>query len=69
MFARHLAALALAATFPALADTVTVFAAASLKEALDAQARAFEAASGHRVAISYAASSALAKQIEAGAPA
>lgn len=69
MFARLLAALALAAALPALADAVTVFAAASLKEALDAQARAFEAASGHRVAISYAASNALARQIEAGAPA
>lgn len=54
---------------PALADTVTVFAAASLKEALDANARAFEAASGHRVVVSYAGSNALAKQIEKGAPA
>ena len=53
----------------ALADTVTVFAAASLKEALDANARAFEAAHGHRVVVSYAASNSLARQIEAGAPA
>jgi molybdate transport system substrate-binding protein len=52
-----------------LAETVTVFAAASLKESLDASARSFEAASGHRVVVSYAASSALARQIEAGAPA
>jgi molybdate transport system substrate-binding protein len=48
---------------------VTVFAAASLKEALDAQARAFESASGHQVAVSYAGSNALARQVEAGAPA
>jgi molybdate transport system substrate-binding protein len=51
------------------AADVTVFAAASLKEALDAQARQFAAATGNRVVISYGASSALAKQIEAGAPA
>jgi len=71
--ARTLACLALAlsaAWMPrALADTVTVFAAASLKESLDAAAKSFEAASGHKVAISYAASNALAKQIENGAPA
>jgi len=53
----------------AAAETITVFAAASLKEALDAAAKPFEAATGNRVAISYAASSALARQIEAGAPA
>jgi molybdate transport system substrate-binding protein len=69
MFARFLAVFALAAALPAQADAVMVFAAASLREALDAQARSFEAASGHRVAISYAASNALARQIEAGAPA
>jgi molybdate transport system substrate-binding protein len=53
----------------ASAETITVFAAASLKEALDAAAKPFEAASGDKVAVSYAASSALARQIEAGAPA
>ena len=53
----------------AAAADVTVFAAASLKESLDAVAKAFEAGSGYKVAISYAASSALAKQIENGAPA
>ena len=63
-----LAALFLAAA-PARADTVTVFAAASLKESLDETARAFERASGHRVRVSYGASSALARQVEAGAPA
>lgn len=72
--ARALARLAAAAVLlclPALAraETVVVFAAASLKEALDSAARAFETASGHRVAVSYAASSALARQVESGAPA
>jgi molybdate transport system substrate-binding protein len=54
---------------PALAADVTVFAAASLKEALDEQARQFEATTGNKVIISYGASSALAKQVDAGAPA
>ena len=49
------------------AVNVTVFAAASLKEALDEQARVFEARNGDKVVISYAASNALARQIEAGA--
>jgi len=53
----------------ATAAGATIFAAASLKEALDAQARQFEAGTGDKVVVSYAASSALAKQIEAGAPA
>jgi molybdate transport system substrate-binding protein len=48
---------------------VTVFAAASLKEALDDQARQFEASTGNKVIVSYGASNALAKQIDAGAPA
>lgn len=51
------------------AADVTVFAAASLKEALDEQAKTFEATTGNKVIVSYGASSALAKQIEAGAPA
>jgi molybdate transport system substrate-binding protein len=51
------------------AADVTVFAAASLKNALDDAAKLYEAKTGGKVAISYAASSALAKQIEAGAPA
>lgn len=63
-------ALALCLLLPAAwAEDFTVFAAASLKEALDAQAKAFEAKTRHKAAISYAASNALAKQIEAGAPA
>ena len=46
-----------------------VFAAASLKNALDAVNAACEADVGEAATISYAASSALAKQIEQGAPA
>jgi molybdate transport system substrate-binding protein len=53
----------------AQADDVVVFAAASLKNALDAAAHAFAGAGGAPVKISYAASSALAKQIDSGAPA
>ena len=56
------------ATPPSAAE-VTVFAAASLKEALDDQAKRFEADTGNKVVVSYAASNTLAKQIEAGAPA
>lgn len=47
----------------------TVFAAASLKNALDAVARDWQEENGQRVVISYAATSALAKQIEQGAEA
>lgn len=57
------------AAIPAAAEEVVVFAAASLKTALDAVAADFEAATGHQVTISYAGSNALAKQIIAGAPA
>ena len=53
----------------AMATDVTVFGAASLKGALDEQARQFETATGNKVIVSYGASNALAKQIEAGAPA
>jgi molybdate transport system substrate-binding protein len=48
---------------------VLVFAAASLKNALDEINAAWKAETGKQAVISYAASSALAKQIEAGAPA
>ena len=48
---------------------VTVFAAASMKNALDAVNAACAGEVGEEAAISYAASSALAKQIESGAPA
>ena len=61
--------LALGWASPVAAADVTIFAAASLKEALDEQARQFETSTGNKVVISYGASNALAKQIEAGAPA
>ncbi|WP_406873639.1 molybdate ABC transporter substrate-binding protein [Aminobacter sp. P9b] len=48
---------------------VVVFAAASLKNALDAVDAAWKAESGKSATASYAASSALSKQIEEGAPA
>jgi molybdate transport system substrate-binding protein len=48
---------------------VVVFAAASLKNALDDIKTQYERDTGKRVAISYAASPTLAKQIEAAAPA
>jgi len=56
---------------PALAQdkTITVFAAASMKNALDDVDAAFTKSTGIKVAASYAASSALIKQIENGAPA
>lgn len=58
-----------AAPQPAAADDVVVFAAASLKDALDAVNADWQKATGKHATISYAASSALAKQIESGAPA
>ncbi len=71
----HLAAITLlAAALPALApapsrasDNVVVFAAASLKNALDNVAAHYKEATGKRVTINYGASSALAKQIEQAA--
>ena len=56
---------------PATAEdkTLTVFAAASMKNALDDIDAAFTAKTGVKVSASYAASSTLAKQIEQGAPA
>jgi molybdate transport system substrate-binding protein len=53
----------------ARADDLVVFAAASLKDALDAINADWQKANGKNATISYAASSALAKQIEADAPA
>ena len=52
-----------------LAQTLDVFAAASLKPALDEIAMDFEAQTGQTPRLSYAASSVLARQIEQGAPA
>jgi molybdate transport system substrate-binding protein len=56
---------------PAQAEdkTLVVFAAASMKNALDDIDTAFTAKTGVKVSASYAASSTLAKQIEQGAPA
>jgi molybdate transport system substrate-binding protein len=51
------------------ADRLVVFAAASLKTALDAAAGAYRAGGGGEVAISYGGSLGLARQIVAGAPA
>jgi molybdate transport system substrate-binding protein len=69
--ARILLALALALAFiaPARAEALLVFAAASLKGSLDDVAGAYQAKRGKAVRVSYGASSALARQIEAGAPA
>ena len=68
-FAGVVVAACLAAATAAAAADVTVFAAASLKNALDDVGAAWKAETGKAATISYAASSALAKQIEAGAPA
>jgi molybdate transport system substrate-binding protein len=71
-----LLALAVQSVAPAMAATassapapVTVFAAASLKNALDDVGAAFAVAGGAPVRFSYAASSAIARQIGEGAPA
>lgn len=72
-FVRRVVALMLAAAAlapAALRADPVVFAAASLREALDAAAEAFvRERGGPRPVLSYAASSALARQIEQGAPA
>lgn len=57
------------AAVSARAENVTIFAAASLKTALDEVNAEWSKESGKTTAVSYAASSALAKQIESGAPA
>lgn len=63
--------LANASLSPAAAGdkAITVFAAASMKNALDEVDAAYTAKTGVEITASYAASSALAKQIEHGAPA
>ncbi len=58
-----------AVTRATAAERLTVFAAASLKTALDEISAAWQAETGRQATISYAGSSALAKQIESGAPA
>lgn len=59
----------IAAPVRAGAEDVLVFAAASLKTALDQVADAYEQQTGQGVTVSYAASSVLARQIQQGAPA
>ena len=66
--------LALASGLPAggmavAGEPLTVFAAASLTEAMTEAGRRFEQSRGIAVRFSFAASSTLARQIEAGAPA
>jgi molybdate transport system substrate-binding protein len=71
-FVMALVAGAVGGLTPALAQSpepVTVFAAASLKESAEKVAAAWKAAGGADVTFSFAGSSALAKQIEEGAPA
>ena len=53
----------------AQSSEILVFAAASMKTALDDIAKRWQSETGMTVKVSYAGSSALAKQIEAGAPA
>lgn len=66
---RLLLLLLLAATAPVQAAELLVFAAASMKPALDEIAALPEAKAIGEIKASYAASSALARQIDAGAPA
>ncbi|MCX7300726.1 MAG: molybdate ABC transporter substrate-binding protein [Rhodobacterales bacterium] len=70
-FSRSVILAAALAALPHLvqAGEVTVFAAASLKTALDEIAADWQGKTGNTVSISYAGSSQLAQQIEAGAPA
>ena len=69
----YLVAICLGLLAPPLAHaqdkSITVFAAASMKNALDDINAAFLKATGTKVTASYAASSALARQLEQGAPA
>lgn len=67
----HRIALAVLLALPtqAFAAEITVFAAASLKDALDPIAVTWQAETGNTVVVSYGGSAALAKQIQQGAPA
>ncbi|WP_298837135.1 molybdate ABC transporter substrate-binding protein [uncultured Roseobacter sp.] len=56
-------------TTPARADRITVFAAASLRTALEEIAADFEKGHPHEILLSFAGSSVLARQISLGAPA
>jgi molybdate transport system substrate-binding protein len=68
-FAALLAVAFTAHSAAAQQNSVTIFAAASMKNALDDANAAFSNATGIKVVASYDASSALIKQIKAGAPA
>ena len=65
---RALALIALLAS-PVSAETVSVFAAASLQTALDEAGARYEAETGTAVRVTYAGSATLARQISEGAPA
>jgi molybdate transport system substrate-binding protein len=69
LFALLSAALVWPGAAPAQQRDIVVFAAASLKNALDDVVAAWGRSGGRKVVVSYAASSALARQIEQGAPA
>ncbi|MFY9826488.1 MAG: molybdate ABC transporter substrate-binding protein [Thermoanaerobaculia bacterium] len=64
-----LAVPALAAAVPATTVEVTVFAAASLTDALKEIATAYESSTGDKLVFNFGASSTLARQIQEGAPA
>lgn len=68
-FSRGLCALALLWTQAAHADDVSVFAAASLKSALEEIAAGWEDQTGLETTLTFAASSTLARQVDQGAPA
>jgi molybdate transport system substrate-binding protein len=61
-------ALSVAVAIPARAENVMVFAAASLTNALNEIGESFAARTGNKMVPSYAASSALARQVEQGGP-
>ena len=69
MFRLFIVGLVLASTSTCSAQTLDVYAAASLKSAIDEIAANFAAQTGQAPRLSYAASSILALQIEHGAPA
>ncbi|MFC5585236.1 molybdate ABC transporter substrate-binding protein [Nitratireductor kimnyeongensis] len=71
MFPRTLVSFAFLAALStaAFAEKLTVFAAASMKDAIERAASEYQTSGGNEVVVSFASSSVLARQIEAGAPA
>ena len=69
LLAALIVALGLVLAVPAAAAEVRVFAAASAGYLIESLAQPFRAATGHRIRLTLAASSTLARQIENGAPA